>query len=153
MRATDVIENFRNAVQHLNHEIEGLVKREQPVWGSLSWFAILDPANDFGVSCAHITGTLLVNTKGAPTKVPEGGKEIDVPVGLILLSAHGNVVDVSDAMSRVARLVSGMEKELKGQFSSHPTAGADLITTAGFQFDTTESGESVDPSSPSSFAN
>ena len=86
-------------------------------------------------------------------KLPKEGKEIDVPVDLILLSAYGHVVDVSDATTRVARLISGMEKELKGQFSSHPTAGADLITTVGFQFGTTESGESVDPSSPSSPAN
>ena len=142
VRTTTGIEDLRNAVQHLNHEIDGLVARNQPVWGSLSWFAALDPFNNFGASCSLITGTLFVKAASAPMIMPEG--EVDLPVNLIVLSAYGHSLNLSDAMRRVARLIAGMENELKEQFSGYSTAGADLITCVGLQFGGGEPEEAAD---------
>lgn len=143
MRHTNVIEDLRNAVQHLNHEIEGLVDRNQPVWGSLSWFAFLDPANYFGASCSLIAGTLFAEAQGARMMMPEG--EVDLPVDLIELSAHGHSVDLSDAMRRVAHLIANMEKELEKQFSGYSVAGGDLLVFVGLQFGDAKPEESASP--------
>ncbi|MDX6379852.1 MAG: hypothetical protein QOI57_876 [Rubrobacteraceae bacterium] len=43
LRNTDMVEDLRNMVQHLNHEIDNLVDQNEPVFGTLSWFTVLDP--------------------------------------------------------------------------------------------------------------
>jgi hypothetical protein len=148
LRNTDMVEDLRNMVQHLNHEIDNLVDQNEPVFGTLSWFTVLDPtvldpANSLVASCSLVPGTLFVKEDMARMDMSSG--EVDLPVDLIVLSVSEYSVNLSDAMKRVAQLIASMEGELKEQFSRYSVAGADLLLAVHVQLGNTEPGKSANP--------
>ena len=118
------IEALRHMVQHLNNEIQTLVDREWPVWGSLSWVTPLADGQTF-VACSLVPGRV-ARTQDLPFPNP-AGKLCEPPVGLITVWAGGRAVSLTDAMGAVRPLISGFEDQLNAQFQDLPVAGTDLL--------------------------
>ena len=138
---TEKIEDLRNAVQHLNHEIDNLVGLDLPIWGVLSWFAVSDPDRASGSSCSLRAGTLFTG-KDLPVVNPLE-EAVEHPVDLITLRVYGHSVNLSDAMRRVEQLTKSIEEQLEEQFSSLPQSGGDLLICLELQFGTAESNEAT----------
>lgn len=139
MRQTAAVEDLRNAVQHLNHEIDKLIGLDLPVWGTLSWFAAIDQEARTGFLGCLFAGTLF-KSKDIPLVNP-AGKPLDLPVDLITLTAHSHTLDLSKVIKAVARLIEDLEKQLSNQFAGHPVAGGDLLLGADIQFGETKQDE------------
>jgi hypothetical protein len=130
---TDKVEDLRNAVQHLNHEIDKLVGANQTVWGSLSWFASPWPDAGMGTIGLLVAGTVFTS-EGHPMVNP-AGKEMHGLVDLVTLTAYGHSLNLSNAMRHVEGLIKSMEDQSKEQFADHPTAAGELLLCAQVRFD------------------
>jgi hypothetical protein len=117
------VESFRHVVQHLDQQIPRLLEDCQPVWGSLSW-AYVDGAQ---ASTIRI-GLLMPGAARAPMELPlvnPLGKRIEIPIGLVTLSAAGETVCLSDIVSAVRLFAGRLERAVAAAFSSLPdTLGA-----------------------------
>jgi hypothetical protein len=116
-------EPFRHVVQHLDQKIPQLLADCQPVWGSLSW-AYVEGAQ---ASTIRI-GLLMPGAARAPMELPlvnPLGKRIEIPIGLITLSAAGETVCLSDIVSAVRLFAGRLERAVAAAFSLLPdTLGA-----------------------------
>ena len=128
MQHTEKVEDLRNAVQHLNHEIDKLVGANQTVWGSVSWFAVSDPSSKSGQIGLLVAGTV-VTSEGHPMVNPVG-KPLHSLVDLVTLTAYGHSLNLSNAMRHVERRIESLEDQLKDQFAGLPVAGSELLLVA-----------------------
>lgn len=124
-KRTEEVDSLRNSVQHLNTQINVLVTEGLPVWGVLTWSAVLDPATRSVYGCSLISGTLSPH-KGHPIVNP-AGRSIMLPVDLITLAASGYSICLSDVMRELEALTRAIEEELCEQFTDLAQAGADLL--------------------------
>lgn len=131
MQHTEKVEDLRNAVQHLNHEIDKLVGANQTVWGSLSWFAIASPSSTSGQIGLLVAGTVFTS-EGHPMVNPVE-KQLHSLVDLVTLTAYGHSLDLSNAMRHVERRIKSLEDQLKDQFAGLPVAYGELLVVATLQ--------------------
>jgi len=131
-RGTTPIKDLRNFVQHLDQETQDLVGQNIPVWGTLSWFTILDPERKSGFTCTIVAGTVFQSMDGL--LVNPLGKETNVPVDLITLTANNSTICLSDVMRHVERLTRSMESGLREQLKDLPPAQGDVIACAEIEF-------------------
>jgi hypothetical protein len=124
-RSVEDVETLRNAVQHLYGEVETLLQDGRPLWGSLSWLyeASLDAKK--GSIFVMIPGTLAV-TQDVPAVNPEG-REYEVPIGLVELTAAGVTVCFSDVMQAVGRFAVRLERAADAAFAAIPEGATDHI--------------------------
>jgi hypothetical protein len=117
-------EPFRHVVQHLDQQIPQLLADRQPVWGSLSW-AYMDGAEAKTIR----VGLLMPGAARAPMELPVVnplGRRIEIPIGLVTLSAAGETVCLSDIVSAVWRFAGRLERSVAAAFASLPdTLGAE----------------------------
>jgi hypothetical protein len=124
-RCQNQVEAPRNAVQHLDGEIEELLDSGRPAWGSLSWVNMTAPdAKRLSVGLL-LPGTL-APTHGVPV-VNLLGREIEMPVGLATLTAAGVTVCLSQVVAAVERFSGPLERGAEAAFATIP-AGASNVT-------------------------
>jgi len=112
--------------------IKDLVGQNIPVWGTLSWFTILDPEHKSGFTCTIVAGTVFQSMDGL--LVNPLGKEINVPIDLITLTANNSSICLSDVMRHVERLTRSMESGLREQLKDLPPAQGDVMACAEIEF-------------------
>jgi hypothetical protein len=125
LKSVHDVETLRNAVQHQDEQVEKLRQNGRPLWGSLSWLYRASPdAKEFRV-VVMIPGTL-AKTGGVPFVKPEG-REYEVPVGLVELTAAGVTVCLSDVMKAVGRFAVRLERAAVDAFAAIPEGATDYI--------------------------
>jgi hypothetical protein len=90
LRSVEPVLPLRNAVQHLDGQIEQMIGGGQPVWGSLSWANVESPdAPSFQV------GLLMPGPIVPPYELPVVnplGRHVEIPIGLVTLTSAGVTV-------------------------------------------------------------
>ncbi len=122
-RQAEKVEVLRNTVQHLNNEIDNLINKQLPVWGTLSWVARPNPTNDLWYTCSLSPGTVFA--RQIPIVNPVG-KEPSPPIDMIELSAIESV-NLSILIEKVDTVISSMEKQIEKQIKGQTQAGADMF--------------------------
>lgn len=137
MKKTVEIDNLRNAVQHLNQQIHKIVDLDIPVWGALSWAAMLDPEHKSIWSCTLVAGAWFQRKDSLMNPL---GKMFYPPVDLITLDASGCSVCLSEVMRNVEPLVRSLEAILNKQFNDQSLVLRDSLICAEilFQKDSSE---------------
>ncbi|GAI91560.1 unnamed protein product, partial [marine sediment metagenome] len=143
---TEVVEDLRNTIQHLDQNVPTLLAEKLPVLGVLSWFVTTDPGHLSGFSCALTAGTLRP-LKQLPLVNP-CGRLIAPPIDLIELTAGGHSACLSDIMKHVQDLTRQAEQQLEKQFDRLPQAGADLFVCVEMAFGGPTSRHPGESSSP-----
>ncbi len=123
-RATSTIEALRNAVQHLDSEIDNLVKLGVPLWGTIQWLVLVDPATRLVRSCTIVAGTIFGAIHPVQTPI---GKRMRGTVDQVILTAGGTSVNLSDVVFEVGKMVEGLERSLEQQFGNLPKHGSDML--------------------------
>ena len=122
-KATDDLEELRNCIQHLNHQIRNLVDRKLPVLGILKWVTILDSGSNVCYSCSIIAGTIV--NRVIPFTNPLG-HEYRPPIDSITLVSTKSI-DLTSIMERMKIVVSSIAKQINEQTTGMPQAGSDLF--------------------------
>lgn len=137
MRQVEEVEVLRNAVQHLDTELDRRVEANLPAWGVLTWIAVVGEQR--AAACALISGSI------APAQQVElpnpAGRTVEVPVDSITLSASGRSVCLSKVMRAVQTMVRQLEPSLSEQFGEHSQGAADLFVATIIGFEPPEPGE------------
>jgi hypothetical protein len=132
-RSVSHVETLRDAVQHLYGEVEKLQDNGRPLWGSLSWVYSASPdAKTFAVGFM-IPGTLAV-TKGVPMVNPVG-RESEIPIGLVELTAAGVTVCLSGIMRAVEQFAGRLERAATDAFAAIPDGATDHIAPLDLPYD------------------
>lgn len=122
-KQAEKVEALRNTVQHLNNEIDNLISKKLPVWGTLSWVARPNPTNDLWYTCSLAPGTVFA--RQIPIINPVG-KEPRLPIDMIELNAIESV-NLSTVIEKVDTVISSMEKQIEKQIKGQTQAGADMF--------------------------
>jgi hypothetical protein len=123
MQRTDTVLKLRNGVQHLPKEIHKLVQKNLPVWGALSWFAIIDIQAQIGRSCILGAGTFRQHL--STMKIPVG-KTIQAPIDCIVLSAYENDFELTEAVNLSFDLFREIERSLIKKIEGQETTESDF---------------------------
>lgn len=124
------VEPFRHFFQHLNTQINELIKLNLPVWGVITWIAVLDPLSNSAYSCAIIAGTIFNNQ--CSQIINPAGKSFGIPIDLITLTAGGHSLCLSKIFDEINKLTKSLENELTKHFKELSCAGADLLLFVEF---------------------
>ena len=62
------------------------------------------------------------------------GKNVEVPVGLVTLTAAGQSVCLSEILERVEQLTAKLEEQLTQQFADLPSATSDMLLAVEIEF-------------------
>lgn len=122
-KQTEKVEKLRNLVQHLNHEIDDLVRENLPVWGTLNWVAIPDSVDNTYYSCSLTPGSQFGRVNPFINPI---GKDLQPPIDLIELYAI-EPVNLSQLMDKVEAIISSIEQQLRSQIKGLPLAGSDMF--------------------------
>jgi hypothetical protein len=131
MSRTEPFAQLRNIVQHLNNEIDNMVRRKAAVYGTLRWFTMYDRQNLLGKSCVLVAGRL---TDGQHPIVNPAGKLVHGPVDHVTIACKGLEASLSDGYRTVADAVHAMEPALRESFKDLPLAGTDALMIASMKF-------------------
>ncbi len=129
-KQTDAVERLRNIFQHLNHEIDNLIKNKSTAFGILNWVVPFDSSAKRCYVCSLQPGTIF---KRSTPIINPSGKRISYPIDQITLITGGETVCLSDVMNQVSKLISSLESELQQQTKNLPQAGADLLIILEFE--------------------
>jgi hypothetical protein len=126
LTSAELVKPLRNAVQHLDGEIERLLNDGHPIWGSLSW------AYQEALDSKEVTvGLLMPTTLMPPYEIPVVnpiGRQGEIPIGLITLTAAGETICLSDVVATVRRFTVRLERAAEAAFAALPdTVGAEAI--------------------------
>ena len=133
LKAADQVEAPRNAVQHLDGEIEELLDSGRPVLGSLSWVNMASPdAKRLSVGLL-LPGTL-APAHGVPVVNPLG-REIEIPVGLATLTAAGVTVCLSHVVAAVERFSGRLERAAEAAFAALPADASNFTARLNLPMD------------------
>ena len=116
---------LRNSIQHIAQRIDMMISKNLTILGSLSWFTCTDSTEMRGVCCTLVAGTVIHNSEHP--FVNPCGKNIELPVDLITLSASGYSVCFSELMNYIRIMVKDFEDQLSQKTSELPKAGADFL--------------------------
>ena len=122
--------NLRNHVQHLNSNLDRLVKLKQPIMGWITWVACLDAEKDRIYSRMISAGSLANGKMEIQNPV---GKVIQPPVDLIRLHADRHSVDLSELVDRVSAVSHFLESKLATTVEHTPAHVTDLQLVVVFE--------------------
>ena len=130
IRGTSGAPRLRNTVQHLRQELERMSTGQSPVWGTLSWLALLT-RDGRGVASRSITpGRVLTQTQPVLNPV---GKQFHGPVDHITLRCRGHELCLSDSFRHVTTVVRWHERILGRQFPGTGSTASDFFTSVMFE--------------------
>lgn len=125
LKAVEQVERLRHAVQHLDGEIEQLLANGQPLWGFLTWVKADGPDD------VPVIGILLPGALGPTWEVRARpfGRDIEVPIGLIELTAAGMTVSLTDVVAIIQRFARSLERAAAEAFSAIPAGATNFRAT------------------------
>jgi hypothetical protein len=124
---------LRNAVRHLIGEVQELEKNGRPLWGSLSWHYMESPATGTGSILLLTPGTVAPND-GLPMVNPLG-KQVEIPIGLVTLTAADVTVCLSNVVQAVERFAERLERAAATAFATLPADAVDQFVTLDLPID------------------
>jgi hypothetical protein len=123
-RLTTTVEELRHMVQHLDSEINNLVRQGVPVWGTIQWLVLVNPTRHLIRACTIVAGSLFNATH--PMQNPSG-KGLRAIVDHVILTSGSTSVNLSDIFFAVGKLVESLERSLEPQFGDLPRHGSDMV--------------------------
>jgi len=129
-RSVEDVEILRNAVQHLPGQVAELEKNGRPLWGSLSWSYREPPT-----AAIHllVPGTI-APTEGLPMVNPLA-EQVEIPIGLITLTAAEVTVCLSEVLQAVGRFAERLERAAAIAFAALPPDAVDQYVTLDLPVD------------------
>ena len=103
------VKGMRNNVQHLDGRIDIMVRKKQPVWGSLSWAVVTDNPPTKARLHTLVAGSF---RPGEHEMVDIGGRSFLMPVDAITLTAGGESLELSELMVATADFTALAEADL-----------------------------------------
>jgi len=132
LRAFKAIQELRNAFQHLDGQLYLAVNMGVPLWGTLSWFWAPDDLSRGGVTMALVAGSL---HSGEQRLVNPLGRVCETPAGLVMLTAFGRELDLSDLAARLPKIARALDLAVREACSTLVPGGADLLIGVEIAFD------------------
>ncbi|MDF1659521.1 MAG: hypothetical protein P1U58_18030 [Verrucomicrobiales bacterium] len=127
---TRPIRNLRNVADHLAERSDYVLAKNGTALGSLAWCTMLpegdDPRADV-VTCAIVPGTV---KSGSRPMVNPAGRSLELPTGLITLSAGEFTADLSETMRQMAEFL----RDIENQIESFVDTEAGALETSGSDF-------------------
>jgi hypothetical protein len=130
LKNTESIADLRNTVQHLDKEIAQISTKGLPVWGTLSWFTLLNPRS--GRICTIIAGKLIDGTHPVVNPI---GKMITPPIDYVTLTCNELVTNLSAVISELATIMIEFQKIIKKSFGSLETSASDILVSMDIDFE------------------
>jgi hypothetical protein len=125
------VEQFRNAVQHMDTEIPRSAEAGKAVWGTLSWLRG-DANQPILYTCMLVGGAMMPG--GRHTFINPAGLPFAPPIDHVTLTLAEVPVSLTDLLSSSARLVRGLEMSLAAAFEQFPDrARSDLLIALAVQ--------------------
>ncbi|MES2483963.1 MAG: hypothetical protein V4609_18410 [Pseudomonadota bacterium] len=122
------IRALRNVADHLAQRAEYVLAQEGTALGVLSWCTVLEPDRTKAVICTIVPGTM--QRRSVPGMNP-AGRAMDLPTGLIQLTAGEHTACVSEVLAemqiRVSSLEASLGEALRVQAAGLGHAGGDLL--------------------------
>lgn len=135
---TKSIRNLRNVSDHLAQRADYIVAKKGTALGSLSWFTSISNDGKTGFICTIVPGTV---QKGSTKSINPAGRLIELPTGLVTLSAGEYQACISDVLPEMEGRIKSIEVGLVaalGNSNTCPKAGADLLLKIQIKFGATE---------------
>jgi hypothetical protein len=132
LQKTASIEDLRNAMQHLNHNIDNLLREQRPILGVISWTALLDPSSKIAYSYLLVPGAIW--DRKPDNAINLLGETVEAPIGLITLTASGYTTCVSHIMDGLLKLVEYLELQISHQFTGPISSLSDAIIGLEIKF-------------------
>jgi hypothetical protein len=132
IRSFAKVEELRHGFQHVDRRLGEAVEHARPLWGSVSW--IWSPRETLGVKCYAFTLVIgSLRNKEKALMLNPCGKELSVPLGLVIVVAFGHSVDLSTQIDRVIRIARYLDAELR-QIPNPQGGMADALFTADITY-------------------
>ena len=122
-RATKSVVGIRNIVQHLGEEIDR-TSTVWPMWGILSWVAIIDPKAGLCRSCSVIGGRIVSGEHQLVNPLEKGFAGI---VDHVHLAVKTESIELSSAVRSVGPVVNLIERNLYKQLPDSTSTGSDAF--------------------------
>lgn len=103
------VKGMRNNVQHLDGRIDNMVRKKQPVWGALSWAVVTDNPPTKARLHTLVAGSF---RPGEHEMVEIGGRNFEMPVDAITLTASGESLEISELMVATEDFSAMVESDL-----------------------------------------
>ncbi len=133
MRRTEKVEGMRNATQHLNNELDGIARRKQGAYGTLTWVVGAGderPVTMYGLNLGATYGGFATSVVKPGEHIPSGDIQ---RVRLELANRRTNLADIRD---HVYDFVQSIEGSLAEEFAGKARYGADMFV--GFEVTPTD---------------
>jgi hypothetical protein len=131
------IRDVRNVTDHLAERIDYVLSKKSAALGILSWCTMVSVERGMCLACSIIPGTL--GRLSGPI-VNSAGRQIELPSGLISITAGEHTADISAAMSIMSSRVKDIERQIEKFVDEHnlkeSRAGADLFIQLSMSFNT-----------------
>jgi hypothetical protein len=125
---TEPLRNLRNVADHLAQRAEYVVSRSGCALGELSWYTGRPPDGRKGIICTIVPGTIRPGSRFA---VNPAGQKVELPTGLIHLTAGEYTVNLSELIPEMAFRIKDLEKGLERSIADSglepAERGADLL--------------------------
>ncbi len=128
---TEPVESLRNHFQHLNNDIDDLVRKKCPAFGVLEWVFPLDTPPTKCMVFSLQPGTMF--NRGFPILNPLG-KKLSYPVCHVSLIAGERTVCLDELLEVVSKFTPSLEKGLKKQLGQFPQADTDVLLALEIAF-------------------
>ena len=130
------VRDVRNVTDHLGQRMDYVLSRKSAAMGILSWCTIISPEQGVAVICSIIPGTL--GCQSGPIVNP-CGKNVELPSGMVSITACEHTADLSEAMTVLRHRVSEIENQIENFVDANnlkgSQAGADLLIQLTISFD------------------
>jgi hypothetical protein len=131
------VRDVRNVTDHMAERMDYILSKKSAAMGMLSWCTVVSVEHGTCFACSIVPGTL--GLQSGPIVNP-AGREIELPSGLIAITAGEHTADLSAAMSVMSRRVNDIEVQIEKFVDEHnlkeSRAGADLFVRMSISFDT-----------------
>ncbi len=124
LAAPKSIKGLRDAVQHINEQIESLANSNLPTWGALAWMVGNLPTDKRAWCFVMVPGAVREGQEHLFLK-PAG--DIRLPVDRLTLTAHEIEVSLSLLMDSVESLTRFLEEDIRKQSPHFSATGSDLL--------------------------
>ncbi len=126
LASTEDVYRLRNCVQHLHGRLDKLAADNLPAWGVITWVTLKDPSKEILILHTLLAGSVFDGS--LPVENPIG-QPLRVPIDLVRLHAHGEVVTLTALPEILHKIVISLEKQLEKQFPVGPKTGEGLYVT------------------------
>ncbi|WP_417736493.1 hypothetical protein [Rosistilla oblonga] len=119
------VRDVRNVTDHLAQRMDYIMSKSGAAMGMLTWCTSSPLSKNEVLACTLVPGPL--GKQSAPMANPVG-RTVEMPTGLIAITAGEHTADLSEAIRIMADRVEDIETQLENQFSQHETADGEKLS-------------------------